>query len=401
MKARTVVLVALAAGVMLAAGSARRPNSAGRPARPVPKRGGLRARSVALAGLALTAAVVLTALGAWRLGFTDEPALGRHVSAAGAPAAPTIAPRPTRPIATPAPGPTAPAPVWRLLAGGDVLMDRSEAAGFDPFAGLVPSLATAELAAVNVEMAIATGGRPADKAFVFRAPPSAARTIAAAGVDVGNLGNNHALDFGIDALYQTMASLRAAGVAPVGAGANESEAYAPESFEIAGVRVAVIGASRVLPTVRWAARAGPGLASAYYEDRLVEAVRSAKVSHDVVIVMVHWGIEGAPCPNRDQERLGAALLQAGASVVLGSHPHVLQPIVLRDGGLIAYSLGNFVWHPRSGPTGETGVLEVRFEGSRVSGYQLYPHVLDGRGAPVPAGPAAAWRIQAAVQRPCL
>ena len=398
MKARTLVLVALAVGVVLAALGARRRRSAGRPARPVPSRGGLRARSVALAGLALTAAAVLAALGTWRLGFTDEPALGGQVSAA---AAPTVAPRPTPLITAPAPSPTAPPPVWRLLAVGDVLMDGSEAAGFDPFAGVVPSFATAELAAVNVEMAIATGGSPEAKSFVFRAPPSAARTMAAAGVDIGNLGNNHALDFGIDALYQTMANLRAAGVAPVGAGANESEAYAPESFDVAGVRVAVIGASRVLPTVRWAARAGPGLASAYYEDRLVEAVRAAKASHDVVIVMVHWGIELAPCPNGDQKRLGAALLQAGASVVLGSHPHVLQPIELRDGGLIAYSLGNFVWQPRSGPAGETGVLEVRFEGSRVSGYQLYPHALDWRGAPVPAGPAAAWRIQAAVQRPCV
>ena len=398
MKARTVVLVALAVGVVLAAASARRVGSAGRPARPVPSRGGLRARSVALAGLALTAAAVLAALGTWRLGFTDEPALGGQASAA---AAPTVAPRPTPLITAPAPSPTAPPPVWRLLAVGDVLMEGSEAAGFDPFAGVVPSFATAELAAVNVEMAIATGGSPEAKSFVFRAPPSAARTMAAAGVDIGNLGNNHALDFGIDALYQTMANLRAAGVAPVGAGANESEAYAAESFDVAGVRVAVIGASRVLPTVRWAARAGPGLASAYYEDRLVEAVRSAKASHDVVVVMVHWGIELAPCPNGDQKRLGAALLQAGASVVLGSHPHVLQPIELRDGGLIAYSLGNFVWQPRSGPAGETGVLEVSFEGSRVSGYQLYPHVLDWRGAPVPAGPAAAWRIQAAVQRPCL
>jgi poly-gamma-glutamate synthesis protein (capsule biosynthesis protein) len=99
--------------------------------------------------------------------------------------------------------------------------------------------------------------------------------------------------------------------------------------------------------------------------------------------------------------LGEALLDAGATVVLGSHPHVLQPIVSSGRGVIAYSLGNFLWHPRSGPTGETGVLEVRFQGSRVTGHTLHPHVLDRAGAPVPADPATAARISERVSEFCI
>lgn len=407
---RSVVLVALAAALGALALGMRRRRPATRPQRPAPApvpRGSPPKGRVAAAALAL-AALVAAAVGGWRLSLAGEPEADVASSASApvatatplAPTATTVAPTPTLVSPTPTASAAAPQP-WRLLAGGDVLMDLTEAAGIDPFAGIVPPLAGADLAAVNVEMAIATGGTPEAKTFVFRVPPSAAQTMAAASIDVGSLGNNHSLDYGLDALFETTANLRSAGVAPVGGGANEGEAYAPASFDIAGVRVAVIGASRVLPRVEWAARDGPGLASAYDEDRLVAAVRGAKASHDVVIVMVHWGEEGAPCPNDDQRRLGGALLRAGASVLLGSHPHVLQPVVRRPAGLIAYSLGNFVWHPRSGRAAETGVLEVRFEGARIAGFQLHPHVIDPQGAPVPAGPLVAARIGSAVSRPCV
>ncbi|MGH9156657.1 MAG: CapA family protein, partial [Acidimicrobiales bacterium] len=288
---------------------------------------------------------------------------------------------------------------WTLLAVGDVLMDDTEAAGLDPFAAVVPALAGADLAVVNAEMAIATGGVPEDKTFTFRALPSAAARMAAAGVDVANLGNNHSLDFGAGAMLETIAHLRAAGVAPVGAGSSADAAYAPAMRTVGAVRVAVVGASRVFHRPGWAAGAGPGVASAYDRPRLLAAVRAARAQADVVIVAVHWGREGSPCPEPAQEQLGAALLDAGASVVLGSHPHVLQPIVADDRGLVAYSLGNFVFHRRRGTVGESGVLEVSFSGSRVVGYRLHPHVLDD-GPPRPAGPAAAARIAAAAAAPC-
>ena len=289
---------------------------------------------------------------------------------------------------------------WVLLAGGDVLLDRSERAGLDPFVHLRPTLAAADLAVVNVEMAISDRGTAQEKEYVFRAPPSAARTLARAGVDVGSLGNNHAGDYGHDALLDSVTHLRAAGVAPVGAGRDAAEAYAPATFTIAGVRVAVLGASRVLPVASWAAGAAPGIASAYDGARLAEAVRAAAAVHDVVVVMIHWGVEGAACPEVNQVRLGGALVSAGATVVIGSHPHVLQPVVAVDGGLVAYSLGNFAWHAASGSTAETGVLEVRFRGAALDAHTFHPHVLDGHGAPVPAGDGASERIRAAASRQC-
>lgn len=325
-----------------------------------------------------------------------SPTLSTLVDVPPPPPGPSPSPSPAHPPPAPAAGPRA----WRLLAGGDVLMDRSEAAGFDPFARIRPRLASADLALVNVEMAVAATGTPAPKGFVLLAPPSAAATMAAAGVDAGNLANNHVLDYGPDAMAETIAHLRAAGVAPVGAGPDVAAAFATAGFNVGGVRVAVMGTSRIVPA-GWAAGEGPGIASAYAEGRLLRAVRAARRIHDAVVVMIHWGVEGDPCPGEDQERLGAALVSAGATVVLGSHPHVLQPVAARGDGLVAFSLGNFVWHRRSGRFGETGVLEVALDGGRVVGHAFHPHLLDGRGAPVPARGEDAARIAASVQETCV
>lgn len=280
---------------------------------------------------------------------------------------------------------TQPDQAWTLLAGGDVLMDRSEAAGVDPFAGIEPPLGTADIAVVNVEMVISERGEPADKKYVFRAPPSAAERIAAAGVDVANLANNHAMDYGPDALVDTVDVLEANGVIALGAGATSSDAYGHRVIEVRpGVRVAFVGASMVVPLGFPATQTRPGIASAYQRDRVLANVRVAAGEADVVIAVLHWGIERMTCPEGRQRDFAFELLHNGADAVIGHHPHVLQPVVFDDGKLVAYSLGNFVWHYRSGITGDTGVLQIDFDGAEIVGWSFHPHLLDINGAPVPA-----------------
>ncbi len=273
---------------------------------------------------------------------------------------------------------------WTLLAGGDVLMDRTEPAGIDPFEFIEPSLASADIAVVNVEMAISDRGSAVDKEFVFRAPPEAAERIAAAGIDVASLANNHARDYGADALLDTVTLLESARVVALGAGADDAAAYRTRVLNAAGdLRVAFVGASMVVP---WGFPAGPdrpGIASARPTTRIVESVRAASQAADVVIVAIHWGIERHTCPTSEQFDVTRELLDAGADAVIGHHPHVLQPIEFLDGKLVAYSLGNFVWHPRSGLTGETGVLQIDFDGDRIVGWTFHPHLLDENGAPRP------------------
>lgn len=317
-------------------------------------------------------------------------------------------PRPAALITDEAP-PTAPDPdpppepqsrAWRLFAVGDVKLDRTEERGVDPFAHVHPPLSAAHVAIVNAEMTIATGGQPAEKEFVFRAPPAAASRMAAAGIDVASLANNHALDYGVDALLESVVHLRAAGVGAVGAGEDADSAYAPWSAEpVPGVRLAVIGASYVLGSPREAAGLGPGLASAYDRRRLLAAVRSAAADHDVVVVTVHWGVEREACPEARQRDLGAALVAAGATVVLGHHPHVLQPIEAGDGTLVAYSLGNFVFDYRTGPAGNTVVLDLEFDGTVLKGHTAHPHTL-ATGIPRPATTAERNGILASLAGEC-
>ena len=284
---------------------------------------------------------------------------------------------------------SAPARSWTLLAGGDVLMTRTEPAGIDPFAALDPPLGSVDFSLVNVEMAISDRGAPHWKEFVFRAPPPAAERIAGGGVSVANLANNHANDYGPDALLDTIELLEAAGVATIGAGGSADEAYQYRLLSTeGGIRVAFLGASMIVPSGFAASTTTPGIASAHSpaRARVLDTVRAAAADADAVIVAVHWGIERDTCPSNDQRLLARQLLDAGADAIIGHHPHVLQPVELVGSKLVAYSLGNFVWHARSGILGETGVLQIDFDGDDVAAWDLHPHVLDANGAPVPAEP---------------
>lgn len=273
---------------------------------------------------------------------------------------------------------------WTLLAGGDVLMDRSEPSGVDPFEFIEPALDSADLAVVNSEMAISDRGEPLDKQYVFRAPPSAARRIASAGIDVASLANNHAMDYGPAALVDTVDLLESAGVIALGAGADRTDAYRYRILPVYDdVHVAFVGVSMIVPRGFPAGPDAAGIASARPPSRVLDSVRSASRLSDVVIAVVHWGVERSTCPSDAQRAFARDLVDAGADAVIGHHPHVLQPVEFAGGRLVAYSLGNFVWHPRWGITGETGVLQIDFDADEIVGWTFHPHLLDDNGAPVP------------------
>ncbi len=284
---------------------------------------------------------------------------------------------------------TEPPPLeWNLLAGGDVLMDRTAPAGIDPFVGIEPALSSADVALVNVEMVISDRGSPVPgKMFVFRAPPIAAETIGAAGIDVVTLGNNHSRDYGGDALIDTIELLRAQGVATVGAGANATEAFAPTVLTVGPpeqeISVAVIGASLIVPGGFAATASRSGVANGKDRDRVLANVRVAAEQYDVVVVTLHWGIERDTCPTVSSRDFAAQILEAGATALIGHHPHVLQPVEFADGKVVAFSMGNFAWHPRNSITGDTGVLELSFSGPDLVSVKVHPHILDSNGSPVP------------------
>lgn len=203
----------------------------------------------------------------------------------------------------------------------------------------------ADLFMVNQEFPFSSRGNPApDKQFTFRLAPERVAILKEMGIDLVTLANNHALDYGIDALLDTCATLDEAGLPYVGAGESLATAKALYQQKIGEWTVGFLGATRVIPVAEWAATAArPGMLSTYDPQVLLEEIRKGKEICDYLVVYVHWGIEREEFPKDYQRQLGHQLLDAGADLVIGSHPHVLQGIEYYDGKPIVYSLGNFVF----------------------------------------------------------
>ena len=255
--------------------------------------------------------------------------------------------------ATPAPQPEESGPIV-VHGTGDVLLDPRElwilSSSFNaPWTGVRDLFGADDLTVVNLECAGSDLGRPEKKEFTFRCPNGFA-AMHSSGVDVANLGNNHAGDYGKEALLDARARLQGAGVAPVGAGKDAAEANAPVIVERKGKRIAILGFGGVVPTPSWIATADtPGVADGYDTASMVEAVRSAAQHADFVVVTIHWGAELKTQPNADDVARAHALIDAGADAIFGHHAHVLQPLDWYKDRPIFYSLGNFVW-PKGGPT---------------------------------------------------
>ncbi|WP_377889948.1 CapA family protein [Alkalihalobacillus sp. R86527] len=200
-----------------------------------------------------------------------------------------------------------------------------------------------DLAILNLETAIGTSGYKQDKLYTFQSPPASAKAIKDAGFDVVSLANNHAMDFGREGLYETIDLLKKADLNYIGAGTNENEAYTAYSQTINNHKVDILGFSQVLPTISWYANENGGLASAYQEDRVIEHIKKSAAKCDTTIVYLHWGSERMIQPSAAQRNFAHTMIDAGADIIIGSHPHVLQGMEYYNGKPILYSLGNFLF----------------------------------------------------------
>ncbi|MEV5028721.1 CapA family protein [Paenibacillus sp. LPE1-1-1.1] len=222
-------------------------------------------------------------------------------------------------------------------------------------------LSEPDLTAGNLEFPITTRGVPVEGTpYVFKGSPDVLPAMRDAGFDIMSLANNHALDQGVEGMLDTMNYLDEAGISHMGAGNNDTEAFAPVIKEVRGIKVAYIGLSRVVPFSSWKADKNiAGVAESYDTRRAQEAVAKAKKVADIVVVMVHWGKERVDQPEPYQKDFGKQYIDAGADLVIGSHPHVLQGFEMYKGKWIAYSLGNFIFtsYPKE-TAGETGVLDA-------------------------------------------
>lgn len=266
-----------------------------------------------------------------------------------------------------------------IAIAGDVLFSTSPLSKYDSGNGitsilsqdLLDTMNTSDITMVNLEFPFSTRGvQMENKQYTFRADPARASILTEMGVDIVSLANNHTLDFGTEALLDTITTLNENNILSVGAGEDLELAKRPSSITIKGRKIAFLGASRVIPETDWnATKYSPGVFTTYDPTLLIEEIKTAKQSNDLVVVYVHWGIEKEEYPEEYQRTMAKQYIDAGADLVIGSHPHVLQGIEYYNKKPIVYSLGNFIF----GHTIErTALLEVTINEQNECNIRLIP-----------------------------
>lgn len=244
----------------------------------------------------------------------------------------------------------------RLAFVGDVMLGRRMGERLPalgpawPWGDVLPLLREATLCFANLECVLARGGAPHEphrKEFHFRADPSHAAVLVKGGVSAVSLANNHAGDFGKEALVETLDVLDAAGIAHAGAGRDDEEAWRPAVLSAEGSRVAFLAFTDNERS--WAAGPDvPGTAACRTElrdarcQRLLRAVREARRAADVVVVSGHWGGNWGRVPEPSHLPLARALVESGADVVFGHSAHVLRGIGTHRGRPVLFGCGDFV-----------------------------------------------------------
>jgi poly-gamma-glutamate synthesis protein (capsule biosynthesis protein) len=234
-----------------------------------------------------------------------------------------------------------------IVFAGDVMLDgdpgHTIAHGGDPFAEFADLLRKADLSVCNLECVLAPGGQQVLKPYTFRGPQKAVPLLKKYFSAV-SVANNHTGDFGPEAFVAQLEMLDKADLPCFGGGRNAQEARRPVIFDRQGVRIALLGYNGFPPRSFAATEKKPGVAWLVEEEVLAD-IRTARgrLRADVVIPFLHWGVEETEAPTREQKALARRMIDAGASAVIGGHPHVTQTIDVYKGRPIVYSLGNFVF----------------------------------------------------------
>lgn len=300
-----------------------------------------------------------------------------------------------------------------LLLVGDVFVQRDNPASV--FDDVRDTLRRSDFLLGNLEGSVADSGVPwSVKETQWKADARQIEAVGSVGFDAMAMANNHMLDFGYDAMYETMAHLDRLGIAHTGAGRNFDEAHKPAIVEKNGCKVALLGYTSVFMPVWAAERDKPGLAvmrarTAYEapgrvhevpgtppivrtwmvakdKEQLcadIEAARQAGA--DIVVCSFHWGVSRGYREIADyQIELGHHAVDCGADIVFGHHPHVTQGVEVYRAKAIFYSLGNFTFaqhNPAKGHEAETMIVRCRVRDRRIASVAYLPVVCDDKATP--------------------
>nr|WP_298122936.1 CapA family protein [uncultured Pseudoxanthomonas sp.] len=276
-----------------------------------------------------------------------------------------------------------------LIFVGDIMVAETPgeliARGEDPFQPFASLLFSHDVRIGNLECVVATTGTAEEKPYTFRAEPRTLPVLKRH-FDAVSLANNHSGDFGKAAFAEQLALMDKAGLPYFGGGRDATAAHAPWIVERNGVRIALLGYVEFKPRSFEADAGRPGVAWSGEDDDVIEDIIAARRVHraDVVIPFMHWGWEDEPDPSPRLRAFARRMIDAGADLVVGGHPHVTQGAEYYRGKPIIYSLGNFLFNGFDTPATTTGwVLSARVDRTGVVDWRTHVAKLDANGVPHP------------------
>ncbi|MBN1378232.1 MAG: CapA family protein [Gammaproteobacteria bacterium] len=288
-----------------------------------------------------------------------------------------------------------------IVAVGDIMLGgkaqaRLDKEGYDfPFAETREVLQSADIAIGNLETSLTHAGQPfADKKYLFRnSPDKVAAALKQAGFDIVTLANNHSMDYGAEGLLDTLTALDKAGIRSHGAGENIAEARKAQVFKLEnGLSLAFLAYSNTFPEEFWATRNNAGTAYGHEQYVREDVGKLVGQGIDIIVVSFHWGRERETELRSYQALLAHAAIDAGADLVIGHHPHILQAVEKYKSGIILYSLGNYTFSTFSPHVYTSVVAKVNFVDGlfadlvmipiNINNFdvQLQPKILDGQDA---------------------
>lgn len=287
---------------------------------------------------------------------------------------------------------TAPPPVNHLMFAGDVMLSRGVRrailASHDPalpFRKIAPLLTGADIAFVNLESPFSDHGPYHETGLIFHAPPDTIAGLQLAGIDLASTANNHSRDCANYGVEFTVHWLESHGIAPLGSGETAAQAHAGVVIVRQGIRFGFLGYTYDQKNGNWHDE----------DDRIAMTdipamkadVAALKKRCDVVIVSMHNGVEYAPNPSKNQIDFAHAAIDAGAVLIIGHHPHVIQPSERYRDGLIYYSLGNFIFDQYQRIATQHGeIADVEFVGPSLTTARTIPVKITPTGPEVESAP---------------
>ena len=269
--------------------------------------------------------------------------------------------------------------VYRILAGGDIMMDRGVEAkiknlnkDYSFSLDLIRDyLNNADYVFANVEGSISDIGADTGKPYSFRFEPAVAEALAKGGIDGVSLANNHMLDWGRQSLCETTKHLDTVGVDYVGAGCNAQTAERPLVKSFGNTTVGFLAYTEFYKGAH-AVGDIPGM-SEYDLEKIAERISDLESKVDIIMVSMHWGAEYKDRATDSQVEIGQSLIDMGADIIIGHHPHVDQEIERYGNGWIIYSLGNFIFDQSwSENTMESILAEIKIQNKKIIDVQPIP-----------------------------